>query len=1027
MDPVVEVMMFTTIAGLGLPLGGLLSTIGTLRPDWLVEELRHGIIAFGGGILVAAVALVLVPEGAPALPAIAAVTAFVIGGISFMFLDRALARRGTHASMLLAALLDFAPEAIALGATMVAQPNLGLLLTLIISFQNVPEGFNAARELVAAGVGARSVLALLAVLVLVGPLCGILGLLFLAEMPLVTGTIMLFAAGGILYLTFQDVAPQIHLEKTWAPPVGAVLGFATGLAFDDSSRARGVEPLRADPHRLALGHVAPRSVRRRGRPDPARRSSRSAASGLGVSSRRVGRRARNFWESWWSKPTVNRWVLSWLWLVSCGGAPGRISPPAKVASPAVPDTPRRVVPCRVGVESLALEADAFDIEAADLDADGRIELVVAGRDGVRAIRDPLGKARSTMLSDRPVLELAIARDTDGIAHLLVRADSQTEIWRNDGAGQFTPGERWPLASPIAVADLDGDGRDDLVATTSSGMSVVFSVSASTPALEHLSSDVKPGWLASGDINADGADEIVVGNDVWIQVFEGASDRVLRRGRAIRIPTAYGGAIADLDGDGRGELITSSAGPVVLGFSEDLRKAERRPYRYRFRPIDHKLVVADIDGDGIVDVSALSAGGADGLLVWPGLGASNLGAARTWWRPSGNRTVRDYVVADLDGDGRADVADVSDAPTVDIMLGHGQAAHAPGSPLRRMDTVSVADLDDDGHLDVVVTADPGPRRPKGAFPLFVASGRGDGTFADFEVRPVSEACPVGPVLSSDSGALGLAAIVPGSQRRPASVPGKVQVTTNWAGFAPSLRFLVFGDDGTFEPVGEEGLRLSVWPIGVAAAQGEAGRFWAVLYPPDQRWVDLVSDRGRARFALPAPATHVVAGDPNAEGDVDFLVTIRDGHGDRYVQLRSGSRLLVAETFDLAPHEQATFADLDRDGSSEIVVVGSDTIRWTTMGTDGSFRWRRGARGRPQALEERSLVEVLPLSTAIAIVDTDGVEHMALSDGVFTTTAYTPSSFRLASAAAGDFDEDGSADVVAVGMSSSPLVIATATCE
>ena len=39
----------------------------------------------------------------------------------------------------------------------------------------------------------------------------------------------MFAAGGILYLTFQDIAPQARLEHHWAPPLGAVLGFALAL------------------------------------------------------------------------------------------------------------------------------------------------------------------------------------------------------------------------------------------------------------------------------------------------------------------------------------------------------------------------------------------------------------------------------------------------------------------------------------------------------------------------------------------------------------------------------------------------------------------------------------------------------------------------------------------------------------------------------------------------------------------------------------------------------------------------------
>ncbi len=41
---------------------------------------------------------------------------------------------------------------------------------------------------------------------------------------------MMFAGGGILYLLFEDVAPQMPLERHWAPPLGAVAGCGLGLA-----------------------------------------------------------------------------------------------------------------------------------------------------------------------------------------------------------------------------------------------------------------------------------------------------------------------------------------------------------------------------------------------------------------------------------------------------------------------------------------------------------------------------------------------------------------------------------------------------------------------------------------------------------------------------------------------------------------------------------------------------------------------------------------------------------------------------
>ncbi|MGD8712726.1 MAG: divalent cation transporter, partial [Thiohalophilus sp.] len=66
-------------------------------------------------------------------------------------------------------------------------------------------------------------------LVLLGPLFGLLGWYFLTAYPTILGAIMLFASGGILYLIFQDIAPQSRLNRHWAPPLGAVFGFGFAL------------------------------------------------------------------------------------------------------------------------------------------------------------------------------------------------------------------------------------------------------------------------------------------------------------------------------------------------------------------------------------------------------------------------------------------------------------------------------------------------------------------------------------------------------------------------------------------------------------------------------------------------------------------------------------------------------------------------------------------------------------------------------------------------------------------------------
>ncbi|HEX5677932.1 MAG TPA: divalent cation transporter [Alcanivorax sp.] len=231
MDALPQALLLSLVAGATIPLGGLLARFERIRPNWLEAEFRHSVIAFGGGALLAAVALVLIPEGSARLPNAATLVAFVAGGVVFMLADRALARRGGAGAQLMAMLLDFIPEAIALGATLAAGQGGGVLLALLIALQNGPEGFNAYREMRrGTRVSARRLLWGFSALALLGPLSAGVGAVWLANAHQLLGAIMVFAAGGILYLIFQDIAPQAQLRRHWGPPLGAVAGFTLGLA-----------------------------------------------------------------------------------------------------------------------------------------------------------------------------------------------------------------------------------------------------------------------------------------------------------------------------------------------------------------------------------------------------------------------------------------------------------------------------------------------------------------------------------------------------------------------------------------------------------------------------------------------------------------------------------------------------------------------------------------------------------------------------------------------------------------------------
>ncbi len=230
MDAWQEVALLTLVAGMAMPLGGWVAQEERIGPNWLETELRHGIIAFGGGALLSAVALVLVPDGVDDLGVGAALAWFMAGGLAFMAIDVALDRNGASASQLTAMLTDFVPEALALGAAFAYGGSGGMLLALLMALQNLPEGFNAYRELrESTHYSTRRLLTLFFAMAWLGPLAGLGGYWWLADYPAAVGAVMLFAAGGILYSVFQDLAPQARLEYHWGPPLGAVAGFAMGI------------------------------------------------------------------------------------------------------------------------------------------------------------------------------------------------------------------------------------------------------------------------------------------------------------------------------------------------------------------------------------------------------------------------------------------------------------------------------------------------------------------------------------------------------------------------------------------------------------------------------------------------------------------------------------------------------------------------------------------------------------------------------------------------------------------------------
>lgn len=229
MSELVTILLISWMAGLMAFAGGFLAKAESIEESELKHEITHAVVAFGGGILMAAVAFTLAPKGIEELSAAGLVVTFSLGGILFCIFDYITSKYVGSRANLMAMLMDYVPESLALGALFAENRAEGYLLALFIAAQNLPEGFNSFKESIGGESSAASILTVLLICSFFGPIAAFTGFIYLSDSPSITAGIMSFASGSILYLIFQDIAPQSKMKRHWLPALGAVLGFALGM------------------------------------------------------------------------------------------------------------------------------------------------------------------------------------------------------------------------------------------------------------------------------------------------------------------------------------------------------------------------------------------------------------------------------------------------------------------------------------------------------------------------------------------------------------------------------------------------------------------------------------------------------------------------------------------------------------------------------------------------------------------------------------------------------------------------------
>ncbi len=321
-------------------------------------------------------------------------------------------------------------------------------------------------------------------------------------------------------------------------------------------------------------------------------------------------------------------------------------------------------------------------------------------------------------------------DGDGKADLVVAnvSSSTLSVFRNTGTpGTASYAAKIDLvtgANPLSVAigDLDGDGKADLV-VVSYGYGVSVFHNTGTPgvisyaAKVDLSAVLDPRSVAIGDLDSDGKADLAVTSSNGVSIFRntGTPGAI---SYAARIDFATGSspfsvAIGDLDGDGKADLaVTIRYGVSILrntGTPGSISYAAKSDFNTSSGiSTSPSIVIGDLDGDGRADlamanyyyslVSVLHNSGAPGTINFTGFG----GGVGTGPNP------KSVAIGDLDGDGKADLAVVSDGSnTVSVFRNTG----TPGTISYTTKTdfatgvnprsLAIGDLDGDGKADLVV--------------------------------------------------------------------------------------------------------------------------------------------------------------------------------------------------------------------------------------------------------------------------------------------------------------------------------------
>jgi hypothetical protein len=621
----------------------------------------------------------------------------------------------------------------------------------------------------------------------------------------------------------------------------------------------------------------------------------------------------------------------------------------------------------------------------------------------------------------------------------------------NGDGTFQPAVRTPVEAnyddPLLSADLNQDGKDDIVFVHYGYLEVFLSAGggAFSPAASYVDGVDNVGAATLWDVNGDLHPDIVLADKISgsVSILLSNQDGTFQPFTQEYLPGPFDrGTLADVNGDGRLDLITNSQ--VFLGVpggfdgGTPLNIADGFAGNCEAR--DGSVAVADVNGDGRSDVLVADCW-RNSVNIFLNNGDGTFASGSPQWTGIFTEAM---TIADVNGDGKPDIISTNSySSDVTVSLGNGdgtfqtpQWGNASGG--FALGKAVVGDFDGDSRKDLVVAIG----GPDQSFALTYYRGYGDGTFAaalnSYSPPPASVASAYSfSVATADLNGDGRPDVIVGNMGPSdmgitvflANADGTLQPGINYGsgGYLTSVAAADFNGDGKMDVLAS---------TAVAGAQLDVflGNGDGTLQPPL-----IFGETASGPFVDMNRIAHgLVVGDFNGDGRPDAAVLSTDPAPGITVYLQGSlGSLLAPVTYPLNHGGWELIAgDLNGDGVVDLVVpqATADSVSIFLGHSDGTF----------EALPDFALGSLVPISAAIADLNHDGKADLVVTnndwingsgidvalgngDGTFAAPViYPASSLSLpplqpypSEVQVTDLDRDGNPDVVYVNSGYSDL--------